>query len=773
MSSLVSGYNYDIFISYRQKDNKGDRWVSEFVEALKTELESTFKEEISVYFDINPHDGLLETHDVDASLKDKLKCLIFIPIISRTYCDPKSFAWEHEFKAFIEQASQDKFGLKVKLPNGNVASRVLPIRIYDLEVSDIKLCESALGGVLRGVDFVYAEPGINRPLKPDDDEKINLTKTKYRNQINKVGNAIKEIIQGLSKKTAQAEIKSPQTEEKDFKEKKIDQKSQAGTVKWKLLSVVGLFVILIIAAIPVCLKILKKDIFERYRSSGQRVSVLVFPFMNLTNDTINWNIYQLIIQNRMTSYLSNFPKDLQVRQTESVNGLLKSEGILNYASITMSIGSEISKKLNANIYIHGDIIKTGNIIHLSARLTDSKTEEIIKPFQIESPAREEKFISEVDSLSKIIADFILITKLKKQFTPDVQNSISTNSAEAAKYFVLGNIAFAKRNYSTARNMYLNAIEADSTFTSATLSLCWSYYNMESWDNAKKWCLRIYDKKDRMNDYEKAATNDMYAALFETPVEDIKYTKQVLDIDDQQPKWFHNLGEIYYSISDYNNAISAFEKALEIYKKWGVKPSWNPEYLYPAAAYIKTVQYKKAKELYEKSEQDFPDDPLYTYGGEAALALIEKDTIEANEYLKKFVSVLKGQSVSEASIVAILAEYYAESGLPDRAEYYHRKALSLEPDSARRMNSLAYFLIDKDRNISEGIELIDKALKISPDNYSYLHTKGWGLYKQGKYQDALEFLQNSWDLRRQNAVYDHEAFLHLEAAKKAVANQKNN
>ena len=48
---------------------------------------------------------LLETHDVDASLKEKLKCLIFIPIISRTYCDPKSFAWEHEFKAFIEQAS--------------------------------------------------------------------------------------------------------------------------------------------------------------------------------------------------------------------------------------------------------------------------------------------------------------------------------------------------------------------------------------------------------------------------------------------------------------------------------------------------------------------------------------------------------------------------------------------------------------------------------------------------------------------------------------------
>ena len=52
MASLIPGYHYDIFISYRQKDNRGDRWVSEFVDALKTELESTFKEEINVYFDI-------------------------------------------------------------------------------------------------------------------------------------------------------------------------------------------------------------------------------------------------------------------------------------------------------------------------------------------------------------------------------------------------------------------------------------------------------------------------------------------------------------------------------------------------------------------------------------------------------------------------------------------------------------------------------------------------------------------------------------------------
>jgi hypothetical protein len=198
MPSVLPDFEYDIFLSYRQKDNKGDRWVSDFVAALKDELDSTFKEEISVYFDINPLNGILETHDVDASLKDKLKCLIFIPILSRTYCDTNSFAWTHEFKAFVELAGNDKFGLKVLLPNNNFANRVLPIRIHDLDKDDIKLCESIIGGVFRGIDFVYKSAGVNRPLRAkEDNPHDNLNHTNYRDQINKVALAIKDLIESM------------------------------------------------------------------------------------------------------------------------------------------------------------------------------------------------------------------------------------------------------------------------------------------------------------------------------------------------------------------------------------------------------------------------------------------------------------------------------------------------------------------------------------------------------------------------------------------------
>jgi Tfp pilus assembly protein PilF len=106
---------------------------------------------------------------------------------------------------------------------------------------------------------------------------------------------------------------------------------------------------------------------------------------------------------------------------------------------------------------------------------------------------------------------------------------------------------------------------------------------------------------------------------------------------------------------------------------------------------------------------------------------------------------------------------------DEAEEFFREALSSEPENPVRMNDLAHFLIDKDRNVSEGMDYVEKALQSDSDNYNFLHTKGWGLYKQGKFREALDILQKSWDLRRDKAIYDHEAYLHLEAANKALTN----
>lgn len=198
MPSILPGYEYDIFISYRHNDNQYDGWVTEFVEKLRRELVATVKDKLTVFFDENPEDGLLESHHVDHTISSKIKALIFIPIISQTYCDTKSFAWNNEFILFSKAASDDRWGREVKLLNGNIASRILPVRIHEIEKEDVGLLETVLQGALRSIDFIYHAQGVNRPLRPkDDDRQDNVNNTIYRNQINKVANAIKEIIIGV------------------------------------------------------------------------------------------------------------------------------------------------------------------------------------------------------------------------------------------------------------------------------------------------------------------------------------------------------------------------------------------------------------------------------------------------------------------------------------------------------------------------------------------------------------------------------------------------
>ena len=197
MPSLLPGFEYDIFISYRHNDNRSG-WVTDFVNALQEELGATIKQPLSIYFDKNPHDGLLETHSVDKSLEGKLKCLIFIPIISQTYSDPTSFAWQHEFCAFNKFSQQDELGRDLKIAHGNVTSRILPVKIHDLDSEDKIAIENEIGGVLRAIEFIFKSPGVNRPLRAlEEHPQDNLNHTFYRDQVNKVANAIKAIIHAV------------------------------------------------------------------------------------------------------------------------------------------------------------------------------------------------------------------------------------------------------------------------------------------------------------------------------------------------------------------------------------------------------------------------------------------------------------------------------------------------------------------------------------------------------------------------------------------------
>jgi tetratricopeptide (TPR) repeat protein len=773
MASLIPGYEYDIFISYRQKDNKGDKWVSRFVDALKTELEATFKEDLSVYFDENPHDRLQETHNVDKSLEGKLKCLIFIPILSQTYCDPNSYAWQYEFISFLNMTENDNLGKDVRLRSGNVASRIFPIRIHDLEQEDVKLFEKETGSVLRALDFVFkTSTGVIRPLLPNEDHpNDNLNKTFYRDQISKVALAIKEIILAI-KKEPEKVVK----EKEKIKEIRTDENTvipEISTKPWKrkFLPIVATISVLLILALLAYPKIYDRDTREKLRSSGERISVAVMPFQNITNDS-TWNVWQDGIKDELINYLTNYNEEMEVRQVNSINELLESKGFNNYASITPSVASTISKKLNAKVVIIGSIKQAGDKIRLNAQLIDSNTEEAIKSFQIEGESKVSEILRITDSLKLMVKNYLIISIMKKEVSPVFKQYLgSTKSPEALRLFIDGQKAFMKREYSDARKMFLKALEIDSSYASPAIYLSVTFGNQSQFLEAKKWSLYAYNKRDKMSRIDKIFSEWAYAHYFNDPSEALKCLKKMLEIDDQQAGVYYNIGLHYSGFLQFDKAITEYEKSFEIFNKLGINPMWAYSYTALGYSYHKLGEYKKEKILYNKAVKIFPDDIDLIYR-QAVLALSQGKTRDANEYIEKYKSIRNDNSANEAAILSGLAAMYKEADLLNEAEAYYRKALSLDPKNLERINNLSYFLIDKDRGLNEGLELADTLLKLSPDNHSYLHSKGWGLYKQGKYREALLTLQKSWDIRLEKASYYHVAFLHLEAAKKAFKEQEN-
>jgi TolB-like protein len=580
MVSLIPGYEYDIFISYRQKDNKHDGWVTDFVDNLKGELESTFKEEISVYFDINPHDGLLETHDVDASVKNKLKCLVFIPIISRTYCDSKSFAWEHEFKAFVEEASKDQFGLKVKLPNGNVASRVLPIRIHDLDSEDIKLCESVLGGVLRGIDFIYKESGIDKPLSADDDEKKNLNNTKYRIQMVKVAHAIREIVSGIEQhgqkpKGVSKEVVNSKPEiTKNLKPK-----------------------IIIASAIVLALLVLGYFFVPKLSDSFKPIekSIAVLPFINDSPSDSN----QYFINGFMEDVLNHLQtiRDLHPISRTSAE---------KYRKTAKSI-PEIAKELSVNYIVEGDMQRYGNSIRLSVTLFKALKKEL----KLWGKTYEKKINDATDifSLQSQIAQSIA-TELEAVITPQEKLLIEksqTSSLSAYENCILGTNYFyklTKEDFDIALNYFEKAIEIDPDYANAYLGI------------AQVWMWRSFQS-------------------FATPEEAAMMAKsniaKAFKLDSTSADVYDNLAEFQMSFDlNFKSAEKSIEKAISL------NPNNTDAHVWYSTLLIELGQPKEALEQYELAlKLDPMNDGLKTgYGMNLYYAG------KYNEAIKVFQEVLK-------------------------------------------------------------------------------------------------------------------------------------
>lgn len=109
---------------------------------------------------------------------------------------------------------------------------------------------------------------------------------------------------------------------------------------------------------------------------------------------------------------------------------------------------------------------------------------------------------------------------------------------------------------------------------------------------------------------------------------------------------------------------------------------------------------------------------------------------------------------------------------DEAIAAFRAILAREPESHLAMNYLGYTLIELGRTpeeIQEGVALVDEALKREPEEISYLDSKGWGLFQQGKYKEAYEVFI-SLPAKQPSILQDFTYWEHLGRTLEALGEQ---
>lgn len=84
----------------------------------------------------------------------------------------------------------------------------------------------------------------------------------------------------------------------------------------------------------------------------------------------------------------------------------------------------------------------------------------------------------------------------------------------------------------------------------------------------------------------------------------------------------------------------------------------------------------------------------------------------------------------------------------------RSILEKDPGNSQALNALGYTLADRTDRYDEAYELIKQALEITPNDFYVLDSMGWVLYRQGRLDEAIEFLKKALAQRNDPEIAAH-------------------
>lgn len=228
-----------------------------------------------------------------------------------------------------------------------------------------------------------------------------------------------------------------------------------------------------------------------------------------------------------------------------------------------------------------------------------------------------------------------------------------------------------------------------------------------------------------------------------------YLQMSLYLKPDQPFALAALANFYETTKKYDDAIEAYDRI----------PTGGP--LQSAIDIRKALNLNQldrvdeAKTVLEKIAAENPTDikPLDALG---TIMRGRKRFEEAIDYYNRAIALL-GPKPEKSH----WTYYYARGTSYERikkwpqAEVDLQKALQLAPDQPLVLNYLGYSWVDQNKNLKQGLQLIEQAVKLKPDDGYIVDSLGWAHYRLGNYKEAVKYLERAVELRPEDPVLnDH-------------------
>ena len=106
-------------------------------------------------------------------------------------------------------------------------------------------------------------------------------------------------------------------------------------------------------------------------------------------------------------------------------------------------------------------------------------------------------------------------------------------------------------------------------------------------------------------------------------------------------------------------------------------------------------------------------------------------------------------------------HYARAIAHERLDYWEkaetdfRAALELNPEHPQVLNYLGYSMVEKQINLAEALDMIERAVAARPDSGFIVDSLGWVLYRLGRYGEAVAHMERAVELMAVDPVVnDH-------------------